>query len=148
MSYTNLLIHIVFATKDRRPLIRPEARESIHAYIRGILKNLKAFPVAVNGVDDHVHLLVDISATTSIADLLRTIKTNSSKWIHENYANMKGFAWQTKYGGFSVSRSNKDSVRRYIENQEEHHRKKTFEEEFRELLEKHGVEFDERYLWK
>jgi putative transposase len=143
MSYTNLLIHIVFATKDRRPYLRNDVRPAVHAYMIGILKNLKAFPVALNGVEDHVHMLVDISATTSIADLVRTLKTNSSRWVHESHGHMKDFAWQTKYGGFSVSSSNKDSVRRYIENQEEHHRKKTFEEEFRELLKKHGVEFDE-----
>src|ERR1700687_5341365 len=97
MSYTNLLIHIVFSTKDRRPFLHSEIRGPVHGYLVGILKNLRVFPIAVNGAEDHVHILTDISATTSIADLLRTLKTNSSRWVHENHANMRDFGWQTKY---------------------------------------------------
>jgi REP element-mobilizing transposase RayT len=144
-TFTNLLAHLVFSTKDRVPLIGTEARPRLHAYMGGIVRELNCSPLIVNGIDDHVHLLVGLSPTVSVSDALRVLKATSSRWMHETYR--KPFAWQSGYGAFSVSRSNLDAVRKYIERQEEHHRRMDFKEEFLYLLRKHGVDFDERFIW-
>jgi REP element-mobilizing transposase RayT len=145
MSYTNLLTHIVFSTKERRPFLAdPELRSAAHAYMGGIVRNLKAKAIAIGGVEDHAHLLVRFPASLAIADVVRVIKTNSSSWLHERIA---AFAWQAKYAAFSVSPSALPKVVAYIEGQEAHHRKRSFQEELVELLEKNGVEYDKRYLW-
>jgi REP element-mobilizing transposase RayT len=145
MSYTNLLAHIVFSTKERRPFLKdPEIRSAAHAYLGGIVRNLRAKAIAVGGVEDHAHLLVRLPTSLAVADAVRVIKTNSSSWIRER---IPAFAWQTKYAAFSVSPSALPKVVTYIEGQEAHHRKRTFYEELVELLEKNGVEYDERYLW-
>jgi REP element-mobilizing transposase RayT len=145
VSYTCLLTHVVFSTKDRRPFLKDAAlRSDLHAYLGGIVRNLKGRAYAIGGVEDHVHLLISLPATIATADALRTIKTNSSSWAKSH---VNGFAWQQKYGAFSVSQSGVPRVVRYIQGQEAHHRKQTFEEELRELLEKHGIDYDPRYLW-
>ena len=135
--------HIVFSTKDRMPLIRDPAR--VHAYLGGVLKHLEATPLDIGGVKDHVHLLVGLKATHRLSDVLRTIKGESSRWIHEELGERK-FGWQDGYAAFTVSRSLLDTVRRYVQNQEKHHRKRSFIDEYRELLAKHEIEFDERYF--
>ena len=116
------------------------------AYIGGIANELNAKILAANTVPDHIHLLISLPATLAVADLLRLVKTNSSKWVHDTWPGRE-FAWQTGYGAFSVSESNKDRVGRYIAEQEEHHRTVTFQEEFLVFLRKHRIEYDERYPW-
>ncbi|HET7711077.1 MAG TPA: IS200/IS605 family transposase [Thermoanaerobaculia bacterium] len=145
MSYTNLLTHIVFSTKQRRPFLKNrELRSAAHAYLGGIVRSLKAKALVVGGVEDHVHMLVKLPASLAVADAMRVIKTNSSSWVRHR---LPEFGWQTKYAAFSVSPSALTKVVAYIERQEAHHRKRSFQEELVELLEKNGVEYDERYLW-
>lgn len=139
--------HVVFSTKNRRPQIAPDIQSRLYSYIGGIVANEKCVLVAAGGVPDHVHLLVSLRAQTSLADLLRLIKSNSSRWIHETFAEQSAFAWQDGYGAFSVSCSNVDAVKAYIADQERHHQKMSFEEEFVAFLKKHGIPYDERYLW-
>jgi putative transposase len=148
MSSTHLSLHfhIVFGTKHQRALIRPEWRERFHAYLGGAARTLDAIPEAIGGVADHVHLLLGLRATHCLADVLRDIKRASSAWVHETISDRE-FAWQDGYGAFTVSASMVETVKSYIARQEEHHRKKTFQEEYVEMLRLSGVEYDERYLW-
>ncbi|MFH0939881.1 MAG: IS200/IS605 family transposase [Planctomycetota bacterium] len=144
-SYIQVLLHLVFSTKKRYPSLRSEMRPDLFAYMGGILKGVSAKPLIINGTDDHVHLLLAMPATRALADVARDLKANSSRWMHEHGATE--FAWQNGYGAFSVSASNQDVVMKYIVAQGEHHRKTTFQEEFLALLRKHGVSYDERYIW-
>lgn len=148
LSYTNLLYHIVFSTKDRRPFINKNLRDELHAYLGGIIRDIGGTPIEIGGVEDHVHILARLPATVAIADALRVIEANSSKWAGERPDLVKVFAWQNGYAAFTVSRSQMQSVREYIRNQEEHHRKKSFKEQLLALLEKNEIEYDERYLWE
>jgi REP element-mobilizing transposase RayT len=143
-TYTNLLSHVVFSTKDREPLIDLELKSRLLDYMTGIAGNGGNKILSINAVEDHVHLLWELSPTWSVSDATRVLKTNASKWIHENWRGP--FAWQTGYGAFSVSRSNVTAVANYIEHQEEHHRRRSFEEEFIELLVKHSINYDPKYL--
>ena len=145
-THTSLHIHVVFSTKDRLPLIDPSWRGDLHGFLGGCLKRLDAFPQEIGGVADHVHLLVGIKPVHAIADLVREVKRVSSAWIKEDQR-VRRFAWQEGYGAFSVSGSGVEAVRRYIRDQERHHRRRTFQDEYREFLEKHAIDFDERYLW-
>jgi REP element-mobilizing transposase RayT len=120
-------------------------RCELHAYLGGILRDMKVVPEAINGPGDHVHILAGLKATHMLAEVLRQVKRGSSAWIHQH--GLSKFEWQEGYGAFTVGPSQLNAVKRYIANQEEHHRKKTFEEEYLELLRLSGVEFDERYLW-
>lgn len=142
-TFLSLHYHLIFSTKERMPLIRDPAR--VHAYLGGVLKHLDGTPLEIGGVKDHVHVLVGLKATHRLADVLRTIKGESSRWIHEELGERK-FGWQDGYAAFTVSRSLVGTVRRYIQRQEEHHRKRSFLDELRELLAKHEIEFDDRYL--
>jgi putative transposase len=147
MSYTNLITHAVFSTKERYPFLSDlEVRSEVHAYLGGIVRGLKGTALTIGGVADHVHMLMVLPPTLAIADVMRGIKSNSSGWIHDRWRSLSKFRWQAKYAAFSVSRSAVERVGRYVEAQEEHHRHKTFEEELTELLEKHGVPYDGRYL--
>jgi REP element-mobilizing transposase RayT len=145
-THTSLHVHIVFSTKARVPLIDPAWRNDLHAYMGGCLKRLDAFPQEIGGVSDHVHLLVGIKPVHAIADLVKETKRVSTEWVRDA-KRIRGFAWQEGYDAFSVSKSAVPSVREYIQQQEKHHKKRTFQEEYREFLEKHGIDFDERYLW-
>jgi putative transposase len=147
-TYTHLLIHVVFSTEERAPLIASEMRGELFAYVGGTIREMGAVLVTMNSVPDHMHLLVSMSASLSVADLVRAIKANSSRWIHERWPERRKFAWQQGYGAFSVSESATPQVKSYIMAQEEHHRTLPFEDEFRVLLKKHNIAFDERYLWK
>jgi REP element-mobilizing transposase RayT len=138
-------IHLVFSTKNREPLIRPEVRDKLFAYLAGILNGLGCPAIKVGGVADHVHLLFVLSKTLPLCDAVREVKQESSKWAKE--AIHSQFYWQTGYGAFSVSRSNEEQVAAYIADQEEHHRTRTFQDEFRAFLQKHGIEWDEKYVW-
>ena len=147
MSSTHLSLHyhLVFGTKNHEALINSAWRERLHAYLGGVVRTLDGVPEAIGGVADHVHLLVGLRATHTLADVLREIKSVSSKWVHEE-TGVRSFAWQEGYGAFTVSASQLEKVRAYIQQQEEHHRTRTFREEYIELLQRSGVEFDERYL--
>jgi putative transposase len=135
----------LFSTKDRLPLVRPEIRSDLYAYMGGIISNLKGKPVLINGPRDHVHLLFVLPATLSLADFMEKLKANSPKWANERWLG-RGFAWQTGYAAFSVSQSKLSEVKAYISRQEEHHRKLTYQQEVVALLKKHGVAFDPRFV--
>jgi putative transposase len=145
-TFTNLLTHIVFSTKDRVPLILPEFRPHLHAYLGGIVRELGGCARMINGTADHVHILAGLPPTLAIADALRVVKANSSRRV--GLEKTRHFGWQAGYGAFSVSESKATEVIRYIANQEQHHRKRTFQEEFLAFLKKHNIEYDERYIWK
>lgn len=145
-SFASLHCHIVFSTKHRRPQISDELRPRLFEYAGGILRNHSSCLIAAGGVADHVHLLVSLGRTISIADVVRIVKTNSSSWIHDELR-LPEFGWQDGYGAFAVSYSNIESVRHYLANQAEHHRTQSFQDEFREILRRHGLEWDERYIW-
>ena len=146
-TFTNLLTHIVFSTKDRVSSIGPELKADLHAYMGGIIRNLAGQAVIVNGMADHVHLLVWLPPTVAIAEALRVLKANSSRWVHERQGR-RTFAWQAGYGAFSVSHSNTSLVVKYIQEQEKHHRRISFQEEFLALLKKNNIAYDERYIWR
>ena len=147
-TFTHIILHIIFGTKDRAPLITADIKADLFAYIGGIVRELGGKALAINGMPDHLHLLVSLPPTLASSDAVRVIKANSSKWVHERWTTRGGFGWQQGYAAFSVSRSAMQDVEAYITNQEEHHRKVTFQEEFLALLNKHGIEYNERYLWK
>jgi REP element-mobilizing transposase RayT len=147
-TFTSLLTHVVFSTAGRAPLLADAIRPEVHAYLGGILREMQALPIAIGGTADHVHLLTCLPSDLAVADCLRVVKTNSSRWVKEKWPERRLFAWQGGYGAFSVSESRRGEVVRYIEEQARHHRQASFQEEFLGLLKKHGVEFDERYLWR
>ena len=147
-SFANVLVHVIFGTKDRQPMITPDIRARLFAYMAGIAQELGATALIVNGADDHAHGLFGLPTTVSIADLLRVLKTNSSRWVHEQFPSHRNFAWQFGYGAFSVSQSNVDDVRAYIANQEEHHRHVSFRDEYIAFLKRHGIKYDERYVFQ
>ncbi len=138
--------HIVFSTKNREPMIGGKVAGRIHSYLAGIVQDQGAVLIAINGMPDHVHLLIGLRATHRLADVVRDIKAASSEWVHQEIRQAV-FSWQEGYGAFTVSASQLDVVKQYIANQAEHHRKRSFQEEYREMLVKSGVEFDEKYLW-
>ncbi len=147
-SLANVLIHAIFSTKHRQPFLKKtQDRDAMTGYLVGTLQNIKCPSLIVGVVSDHVHILCNLSRTLSIAQLIEEIKTSSSAWIKNQGPHLEEFHWQNGYGAFSVSQSNAPEVKRYIENQEEHHRTRTFQEEFRLFLERHGIAYDERYVW-
>ena len=148
MSYVSSYFHCVFSTKERRPLMTAELRERLWPYLGGIARENKIKALSIGGVADHVHLLLSLPATMPVAKAMQLIKGGSSKWVHEIFPDQRLFAWQTKYGAFSVSVSQLNGVIQYIETQEAHHRKMSFQEEFIALLKRHRIEYDERYLWE
>ncbi len=148
MSYVTSYFHCVFSTKDRRPFITTDLQERLWPFLGGIARENKMRALSIGGVADHVHMLLSLPATVPIAKAMQLIKGGSSKWVHETFADQHLFSWQVKYGAFSVSVSQLDKIVDYIENQEEHHRKVTFQEEFIALLKKHNIDYEERYLWE
>ena len=147
-TFTRLIYHVVFSTKDHARCITEDLRNDLYAYIGGIVRELHGVPMAVGGTEDHLHLLVSLPASLALADAMRTVKTNSSRWIHTKGPGKRLFGWQIGYGAFTVSRSNCDEVARYIADQNEHHKKASFEEEFLALLKKHDIGYDPAYLWQ
>jgi putative transposase len=146
-THVNCLLHVVFSTKGRAPLIAAAWRTALHAMLSNIAKN-RGFPtVIVGGVSDHVHLLMSLPSDQPISGCLRTLKSTSSKWVNDEYVKDRSFAWQDGYGAFAISPSHKEATVAYIEGQEEHHRERTFQEEYREFLQRNGVTWDERYVW-
>jgi len=144
-SLAQILVHLVFSTKNREPFIADDIRDDLHAYIGGIVANLSGTLLKAGSVEDHIHLLVAHPRTASSAQLVEAIKTGSSKWMKNKGATR--FHWQNGYGAFSISPSHRPALEKYIINQREHHRVTTFEDEYRTLLKKYGVAFDERYVW-
>lgn len=148
MSYANHLYHIVFSTKDRRRLIDSELQPQLYEYIGGIIRSLKGVCIEIGGMPDHIHILAKLHQSVATADVMRDLKSSSSRWVNQNRRLETPFCWQIKYGSFTVSESQSATVRRYIQNQELHHKKKSFEDEMRELLKAHGIEVEERYIWE
>jgi len=146
-TYTNVLIHALFSTKDRQPSLTPEIREETFNYLGGAVNALGGQSLLVNGPRDHVHMLFVQPRTLSIADVMEKVKANSSGWVKDRWPGRRSFGWQTGYAAFSVSKSHAEQVKRYIRNQEEHHRKISFIEEVVAFLDKHGVEYDPRYVF-
>ena len=144
-TYTNFLYHIVFSTKERYLFIKEESKPRLYDYLGGVVRGLSGISLEIGGIDDHVHLLVKLKPAMSMSKFLQDLKPNTTNWakreIHPK------FEWQDGYGAFTVSESQIEIVRRYIQNQEEHHKKFDFETEFKSLLKKSGIAFDERYLW-
>ena len=146
-SLSFLLVHIVFSTKDREPWLDASVRPALHAYLATVARGNECECYRVGGVADHVHLAIRLSRTITMAKLVEELKTSSSKWLKSQSPALAGFAWQRGYGAFSVGPSDLESLRRYIDQQEEHHRTKTFQEEYRAFLSKYGIDHDERYVW-
>ena len=146
-SYTNLLVHIVFGTKHREPLLEKRILPQVLDFLAAGVAEQQGITLAINGVVDHVHILAKVRQDRPLSDLLRDVKARSSGWIHRTYPELSTFAWQNGYGIFSISFSQIGSVRDYIAGQEEHHRKVSFQDEFRQLLRRYEIEFDERYVW-
>jgi REP element-mobilizing transposase RayT len=146
-SFACLHHHLIFSTKNRAPLITREVQPRLFDYIGGTLRSEGCALVAAGGMPDHVHLLISLERQLSIADTLRIVKASSSRWVHDTFPALTGFAWQTGYGAFAVSYSHLDQVKAYLSRQAEHHRRITFQEEFLTFLQRHGFEYDERYLW-
>jgi putative transposase len=147
-TLTNLIIHAVFSTKGRERAIDAELKERLMPYIGGIVAELQGKTLAGNAMPDHVHLLLRLPAIASLSDMMRVVKTNPSRWIHETWPNRRTFGWQTGYGAFSVSQSNVPAVSRYIADQEQLHKRISFQEEYVRFLKKNGIEFDERFIWE
>ena len=145
-SLSKVILHVIFSTKNREPWLESDVRPRMHAYLATVCRDLGAELVRVGGVADHVHIVTTLPRTVSQAQLIEEIKKASSKWIKALDARYRGFFWQRGYGAFSVSPSQLDTVLQYVEAQQEHHRTHTFQEEYRELLRRHGVDFDERYV--
>jgi putative transposase len=147
-SLSNVLLHIIFSTKNREQFLRDtKLRSELQAYLVGTLQNISCPALCVVGVADHVHALCRLSRTITIANLIEAMKTESSKWIKRHESGIPGFQWQAGYAAFSVSAPNRERVQRYIEDQESDHRVKSFQDEVRDFLLRHQVEFDERYVW-
>ena len=148
MSHTagNLALYLIFSTKDRKLLITPEIRDNLHAYLGGIIREMDGTALIINGTADHMHMLIRIRFAQAAAEIARVVKTNSSRWVHEKFRT--NFAWQAGYGAFSVGESNIPAVSRYIATQEDHLRKRTFQDEYLAFLKKNGTPYDERYIWR
>jgi putative transposase len=146
-SLSYLLIHIVFSTKDRAPTLTPLVQPALYAYLATVARNEECECYRIGGSTDHLHIAVRISRTTAVAHLVEKLKTSSSKWLKTQAPALTGFSWQRGYGAFSVGPGDLGSLIAYIDSQEEHHRIRNYQEEYRAFLNKYGVAFDERYIW-
>lgn len=146
-SYTSILIHYIFSTKNREKIITNELQERLWPYMGGIARENNMKALAIGGIEDHIHLLISLPATLSIAKAIQLLKGGSSKWVHDRFPDHNNFKWQEGYGAFSVNISHADDTIAYIKRQKEHHRKKSFQEEYVSFLKKHGIDYDERYVW-
>jgi putative transposase len=146
-SLASILVHLVFSTKHRQPFITPEIEPELHSYMAAILRELESPSLTINGTADHVHVLFRLGRKIALCDVVEEVKKRSSKWIKTKGEAFRTFQWQGGYGAFSIGESGVEDVRRYIARQKEHHRMKSFQDEFRAFLEKYHVEYDERYVW-
>lgn len=147
-TYTQLNYHLIWSTKNRESMIFPTFQERLYQYIGGFFRKSNAKCLEIGGVADHIHMLVGIPQTIAVADLIRDVKTSSTKWLRQDVLQNRSFAWQERYGAFTASHSHVDPITEYIRTQAEHHKTVTFKEEFLRILDKNGVEYDEKYLWK
>lgn len=145
-SYTNLLYHLIFSTKERRPVITLDYKPRLYDYIGGIIRGLGGISLGLDGAADHVHVLAKLRPDRALSDVLRDLKANASGWMHDVFPEAKDFSWQRGYGAFTVSQSNVIDVQRYIAGQEEHHKRVSFRDEFIQFLKANGIAYDERYL--
>lgn len=145
-AFSNILVHLIFSTKRRTRSIKPIFRSELYGYMSGIFKNVDCYPILINGASDHVHSLFALSPTQALADVIRTLKSNSSKWVHETQPGFARFGWQEGYAAFSVSESKRADVIAYIEKQEEHHKNRNFVDEYIAFLKAHRIPFDERFV--
>ena len=147
-SLSRVVVHLVFSTKNRTPWLRDSAlRDELYKYMGGILVNVECPPILIGGVEDHVHVLCNLSRKLAIMNLIEEIKTEPSKWLKTKSPHLAEFYWQAGYGTFSVSQSNIEAVKKYIANQEEHHKQTSFQDEFRKLCVRHEIDIDEKYVW-
>ena len=146
-SLANIYIHLIFSTKDRQCWISDAVRDDLHSYMATTLANLNCPAILINSVEDHIHILFQLTRTVTLAKAVEEVKKSSSKWIKTQSDTLQAFSWQRGYGAFSVSMSNSAKVAHYIQQQKEHHQTKTFQEEFRAFLNHHKIEYDERYVW-
>ena len=146
-TYTKLIVHVVFSTKDRLPFLHQDRRPDVFSYMGGILRALHCEPLQINGMADHAHLAFTIPAAIPLAKVVGLVKGNTTRWCHESGIAGHSFAWQRGYSAFSVSASNLGKVTKYIANQEAHHRKATFQEELIRFYKRHGIDYDDRYCW-
>jgi putative transposase len=146
-SLAQILVHLIFSTKGRAPLLCDDIRPELHPYMATILKGMDSSAILINSVADHTHVLFHLSKNHALCDVIERVKKDSSKWIKTKGKAYRNFYWQSGYGAFSVSQSNVAQVVRYLEEQKEHHRKRTFQEEFRAFLKRYRVPYDERYVW-
>ena len=146
-TYTSLHYHVIFSTKNRYPWLVPHIEQRVWKFIGGIARARKMTALQVGGVEDHIHALVTAPPTIAPFEIAKYLKGGSSKWIHDEFPRLSKFGWQDGYGAFTVSKSKIPEVIRYIQNQREHHRKQTFQEEYRDFLRANGIDYDERYLW-
>jgi REP element-mobilizing transposase RayT len=146
-TYTSLHYHVIFSTKNREPRLQAEIEQRVWAFIGGIVRAHKMTALQVGGIEDHIHALVTAPPTIAPFQIAQYLKGDSSKWIQQEFLALRNFRWQDGYGAFTVSKSNIPEVISYIQDQREHHRKKTFQEEYRDFLHENGIEYDERYLW-
>ncbi len=146
-TYTSLHYHVIFSTKNREPWLVPDIEQRVWAYVGGIARAHQMIALQVGGIEDHIHALVTAPATLAPSQIAQFLKGDSSRWIHDEFPTLRNFGWQDGYGAFTASKSNLPAIVLYIETQREHHRKRTFQEEYLEFLRQHGIQYDERYLW-
>lgn len=146
-SLSSILIHLVFSTKNREPFITQVIETELHPYMAKIFRELKSPSLAIDGITDHLHILFSLGRVIKVADLAEEVKTESSKWIKTKVREFRNFHWQRGYGAFSIGQSNVVALKRYIREQKQHHRRITFQDEYRKFLKAYGIEYDERYVW-
>jgi putative transposase len=146
-SLSSILVHVVFSTKNREPFITPIIEAELHPYMATIFHELKSPSLAIDGTSDHVHMLFSLARVMTVADLVEELKTSTSKWIKTKGKEFRNFPWQRGYGAFSIGQSNVEVLKRYIRNQKAHHRRVTFQDEYRKFLKSYGIDYDERYVW-
>lgn len=146
-SLARNVIHLIFSTKNRRPLLTDIVRSELHSYAIGIMADVNCFVLAINSVTDHMHILFELNKTLPLATAVQNVKQGTSRWLKTKSPNLQDFQWQNGYGAFSVSASNIDDVVKYIANQQEHHRTRSFQDELRAFLTRNNIKFDEQYLW-
>jgi len=146
-SLSNLFVHLVYSTKNRVPFISLDIESELHAYLASIFNEHDCHAILINGTPDHVHILFNLSRTKTLAEIVGAVKSNSSKWIKTKGAGLRTFAWQSGYGAFSVGQADLERVKGYIANQKTHHAQKSFQDEYREMLQRAVIEFDEQYVW-
>jgi len=146
-TYSQINIHAIFSVKGRENILTQNVREELFKYIHGILKNIKQFPLAVNGYSDHIHIFFELNPTKALSDVMRIVKSNSSKWMNQNKFVLGKFSWQEGYGAFSYSKSQRNNVIQYIMTQEEHHKMRSFKEEYMDLLEKFDIKYQDEYVF-